>query len=211
MAEPPKGGSSRGSSDGSRRGDTRFRILEAARRLAQREGLSAVTVGAVAAEANVFKAAVAYHFGSKAGLLASLATATFDEIDERVATAARRCPPGRERVSFIAQQWLGFSKPENDLAFYDVLGYALRKQELHAQLRDFYQRWTDLIQELLMEDSGIGETEARELALALRMLIDGMAVERLVSPEHGDWKKAGQSLERLAEVYAHAEGRGDTS
>ena len=195
-----------------RDGETRDRrILEAARRLAQREGLSAVTVGAVAEEANVFKAAVAYHFGSKAGLLASLATATFDEIEERVSVAARTCPPGRERVSFIVEWWLGFSEPENDLAFFDVLGYVLRKKELHTELRDFYQRWTDLIQELLIEDPGIGEAEARELALVLRMLIDGMAVERLVSPELKDWMRAGEGLERLAEVYAHAEGRGDTS
>lgn len=183
-----------------RRGDTRERLLEAAKRLAQRDGLSAVTVGAVAAEADVFKAAVSYHFGSKAGLLASLATATFDEIEQHVAVAVRSCPPGKERVRFIIEHWLGFSKSENDLIFFDVLGYVLRKKELHAQLQDFYQRWTDLILELLLEGSDIAEADARELALLLRMLIDGMAVERLVYPDRSDWMTVGRGLEQLAGI-----------
>lgn len=192
------------STDDAGRGDTRARILDAARLLAQRDGLAAVTVGAVAAEADVFKAAVGYHFGSKAGLLASLVTATFDEIEERIAAAARTCPPGPKRVRFIVEQWLAFSQPEDDLAFFDVLGYVLRHEELHEQLKDFYQRWTDLVLELLLEDSDIDEGDARELALLLRMLIDGMTIERLVYPDRDGWMDAGKGFEQLAAMYAAA-------
>ena len=99
----------------------------------------------MAAEAGVYKAAVSYHFGGKAGLMASLVTAYFDEIDERIVAAVRTRPPGRERVRFIVENWLDFVSPSNDLVFFDVLGYVLRKKELRDQLQDFYQRWTDLI------------------------------------------------------------------
>ena len=188
---------------GNRRPDqTRQRILDGARRLVHRDGLSALTVGNVAVEAGVYKAAVSYHFGGKAGLIASLVTAYFDESQERIATAARACPPGRERVRFIVENWLDFVSPDEDLAFFDVLGYVLRKKELRDQLQGLYQRWTDLILALLLEDSQIRPETAGQLALLLRMLIDGMVVERLVHPDRSDWKTAGQGLEQMMNLYA---------
>jgi AcrR family transcriptional regulator len=188
------------------RDDTRQRILESARRLVQRDGLPALTVGAVAAEAGVYKAAVSYHFGGKAGLMASLVTASFDEIDERIAAAARACPPGRERVRFIVEHWLDFISPDVDLVFFDVLGYVLRKKAMHEQLQGLYQRWTDGIFALLLEGPDTQVQTARQMALLLRMLIDGMAIERLVNPNRSDWKAASRGLEEMMNLYAGSSG-----
>jgi AcrR family transcriptional regulator len=177
--------------------ETHQRILESAVRLVHRDGLPALTVAAVAAEAGVYKAAVSYHFGGKAGLMASLVTASFDEIDERIVAAARTRPPGRERVRFIVENWLDFVSPSNDLVFFDVLGYVLRKKEMRVQLQEFYQRWTDSILDLLQEGTETQSEPSRALALVLRMLIDGMTVERLIYPDRDAWKTAGSGIEQL--------------
>ena len=188
--------------DAGRGEETHQRILESAVRLVHRDGLPALTVAAVAAEAGVYKAAVSYHFGGKAGLMASLVTASFDEIDERIVAAARTRPPGRERVRFIVENWLDFVSPSNDLVFFDVLGYVLRKKEMRVQLQEFYQRWTDSILNLLQEGTETQSEPSRELALVLRMLIDGMTVERLVHPDRDDWKTAGRGIEQLMDLYS---------
>jgi AcrR family transcriptional regulator len=182
--------------------ETHQRILESAVRLVHRDGLPALTVAAVAAEAGVYKAAVSYHFGGKAGLMASLVTASFDEIDERIVAAARTRPPGRERVRFIVENWLDFVSPSNDLVFFDVLGYVLRKKEMRVQLQEFYQRWTDSILNLLQEGTETRSEPSRALALVLRMLIDGMTVERLIHPDRSDWKTAGSGIEQLTALYS---------
>ena len=188
--------------DAGRGEETHQRILESAVRLVHRDGLPALTVAAVAAEAGVYKAAVSYHFGGKAGLMASLVTASFDEIDERIVAAARTRPPGRERVRFIVENWLDFVSPSNDLVFFDVLGYVLRKKEMRVQLQEFYQRWTDSILDLLQEGTETQAEPSRELALVLRMLIDGMTVERLIHPDRDDWKTAGRGIEQLMALYS---------
>jgi AcrR family transcriptional regulator len=182
--------------------ETHQRILESAVRLVHRDGLPALTVAAVAAEAGVYKAAVSYHFGGKAGLMASLVTASFDEIDERIVAAARTRPPGRERVRFIVENWLDFVSPSNDLVFFDVLGYVLRKKEMRVQLQEFYQRWTDSILDLLQEGTETQSEPSRALALVLRMLIDGMTVERLIYPDRDAWKTAGSGIEQLTALYS---------
>jgi len=188
--------------DAGRGVETHQRILEGAVRLVHRDGLPALTVAAVAAEAGVYKAAVSYHFGGKAGLMASLVTASFDEIDERIVAAARTRPPGRERVRFIVENWLDFVSPSNDLVFFDVLGYVLRKKEMRDQLQEFYQRWTDSILDLLQDEEETQSGPSRELALVLRMLIDGMTVERLIHPDRDDWKTAGRGIEQLMALYS---------
>ena len=134
--------------------------------------------------------------------MASLVTASFDEIDERIVAAARTRPPGRERVRFIVENWLDFVSPSNDLVFFDVLGYVLRKKEMRDQLQEFDQRWTDSILDLLQDEEETQSGPSRELALVLRMLIDWMTVERLIHPDRDDWKKAGRGIEQLMALYA---------
>lgn len=164
--------------------------------------MGALTIGNVAAEAGVYKAAVSYHFGGKAGLIATIVIEYFDETDALIAKAACACPPGKERVRFIVENWLDYVGGEQDLLFFDVLGYVLRKRELRNELQALYQRWTDLILTLLLEDAAIPPDGGRKLALLIRMLIDGMVVERLIQPDRGDWKVASEGLAQLVRLYA---------
>lgn len=58
------------------------RLFLVAERLAGEKGLEAVSVRDIAQEANVSLSAIAYHFGSKTGLLVAILTARLAQIDE---------------------------------------------------------------------------------------------------------------------------------
>jgi len=75
-------------------GDLKLSLLSAARRILDREGVDAVTVRAVAREADVAHSAPANHFRSRSALLTELAIGVFaelaDEIDGALAASGRK-------------------------------------------------------------------------------------------------------------------------
>jgi AcrR family transcriptional regulator len=77
------------------RASTRHRLLDAARRLLERESYSAVSMGAIAGEADVSRQAAYLHFGSKAELLLAL-VAHVDEVEglPHLLTRVRDAPSG---------------------------------------------------------------------------------------------------------------------
>lgn len=68
-------------------GQRRGEIAEALWRIAAREGLEAVSLSRVAAEAGVSKGRVQHYFASREELLAFTATLLYLRVDERIATA----------------------------------------------------------------------------------------------------------------------------
>lgn len=68
-------------------GDLRQALLNAARKLLDKDGVEAVTVRAVAREAGVAHSAPANHFKDRAALLAALATGIFEELAVEVEIA----------------------------------------------------------------------------------------------------------------------------
>ena len=75
-------------------GDLKLSLLSAARRILDREGVDAVTVRAVAREADVAHSAPANHFKGRSGLLTELAIGVFaelaSEIDGALAASGRK-------------------------------------------------------------------------------------------------------------------------
>jgi AcrR family transcriptional regulator len=75
-------------------GDLKLSLLSAARRILDREGVDAVTVRAVAREADVAHSAPANHFRGRSALLTELAIGVFaelaDEIDGALAASGRK-------------------------------------------------------------------------------------------------------------------------
>lgn len=85
------------------------RILEVAERLFAEHGMSGVGLRAISAEANVNLASIAYHFGSKDGLLEAL-------------FAQRAAPIAEERLRLLAQCYETSAKPKLE----DILDAFLR-------------------------------------------------------------------------------------
>jgi AcrR family transcriptional regulator len=87
----------------------RDRILEVAERLFAEHGMSGVGLRAISAEAKVNLASIAYHFGSKDGLLEAL-------------FAQRAAPIAEERLRLLAQCYAIADKPKLE----DILDAFLR-------------------------------------------------------------------------------------
>jgi AcrR family transcriptional regulator len=85
------------------------RILEVAERLFAEHGMSGVGLRAISAEAKVNLASIAYHFGSKDGLLEAL-------------FAQRAAPIAQERLRLLAQCYETSAKPKLE----DILDAFLR-------------------------------------------------------------------------------------
>lgn len=80
----------------------RDRILDAAHRLVERDGVAHLTIEAVAREAGLSKGGVLYHFPTKESLIAAMVAALLAEWDERIDHAlATEHGPGRWVRAYI--------------------------------------------------------------------------------------------------------------
>ncbi|MGE0845219.1 MAG: TetR family transcriptional regulator [Flavobacteriaceae bacterium] len=96
-------------------------ILDAARRVFEREGLEGASLRAIAAEAGYTPAALYFHFDSKEAVYADLLTQSIDRLREAVdrAVAGAKDAPGRLEAAALA--FFGFyalNPRDLDLGFY---------------------------------------------------------------------------------------------
>ena len=91
MKPPPGGGSVPNfRARTARKEESRARVVEAARAIAEAGGVSRLTLDAVAARAGLSKAAVLFHFRSKHGLLAELLREDATQVVEEIGRTADR-------------------------------------------------------------------------------------------------------------------------
>lgn len=97
-------------------GDLHEALLLAAKRVAEREGISGLTLRAVAREAGVSHAAPAHHFGDVTGLLSELAAIGFAQFSAAMGAAA--CAAGSSELAAQgrANAYVGFAR-ENPCMF----------------------------------------------------------------------------------------------
>jgi AcrR family transcriptional regulator len=155
----------------------------------------------VAKEADVYLAAVHYHFGTKDELLGELMRRLYDGSLDAGAADAMALPPGMPRVRFILEGWLQYWKVETDLIFFEILAHAARREHQLEYLRGFYDSWTGRLMTLLEQDGTLSQDELRGLAILLRMLTDGIGIDRIVQASSADRELAVSLLEQLLRTW----------
>lgn len=88
--------------------DTKERILDRAFRLAARDGLEGLSLGALAAELGMSKSGLFAHFTSKEELQVATLSSAALRFTEEVAKKAFAAPRGLPRVRALFRQWLGW-------------------------------------------------------------------------------------------------------
>jgi AcrR family transcriptional regulator len=91
-------------------GDLHEALLQAAGRVAVREGLNGLTLRAVAREAGVSHAAPAHHFGDMTGLLSELAAIGFKEFSASLDAAAKSAPSEDQAAERRASAYVAFAR-----------------------------------------------------------------------------------------------------
>ncbi|MCV3766890.1 TetR/AcrR family transcriptional regulator [Rhizobium sp. TRM95796] len=182
--------------------DTRGKIVAAANRLFYREGIRAVSVDAVAAEAGITKKSLYYHFKSKDDLVAAYLhyrdQPSLGAFQKRFEASKGALP---ERIAGLFDhlavaaadpKWkgCGFLRTSVELANLPghpaIVSGAAHKKRLEAWLQSVF------------DDAGLADAEA--LARQIRLLIDGCFAVVMLHRDPGYMREAGEAARCLVKA-----------
>ncbi|MBM4405507.1 MAG: TetR/AcrR family transcriptional regulator [Chloroflexi bacterium] len=173
---------------------TRQSLLDAASRVALRDGVTQITLEAVAREARVSKGGLLYHFPSKDALIQGMLVGYMESFDRELtrkleeSETGKTDTPGRWLRAFALAMYE--SKTPQELGA-GLMAAAALNPELLAPARAIYARW-----QASAEEDGLDPA----LATMLRLAIDGLwAVQLLgLAPPNGSSRK--QVLETILQL-----------
>ncbi len=178
-------------------------------RLASRDGLEAVTMRAVAAEAGWSTGALHHYFGDKEELLLFAFQTVADRVGRRILLAAAKAGDPLEllRMQLVEGLPLDEERRAEVRVWFAFLGLAHTRPGLARAGRDAYRLWRKRVAKTLGAGQREGVVDAgldceRE-AGALIALVDGLAVQASFDPERLRPKRQLELLdERIASVAA---------
>ena len=170
--------------EGRRRGrpstGARERILEAALEVMKAEGYAGTTIAKVAARAGESKALVAYHYGSKQGLVAAVARSVAEEITEAVLS---RLGQGDDVKSVIANAAAGVEAILDEdervaRVYFDLAAVSVVEPEVRQTIAAINEGWRGVLIGRLTE-VGMSAAKARRLTVMVIAGLQGLALERI--------------------------------
>ena len=181
----------------------REELAAAVWRLASHDGLDAVTIRGVSAEAGWSTGALHHYFSDKEELLLFAFQTVADRVGRRVAAAREEAGEPLE----LARALLAIGLPLDDerrdetRVWFAFLGLALTRPPLARAQRLAYDAWRRLVADALRDARERGDIEedvdVEREAAALVALVDGLAVQASFDPGCLD---VGLVDERLAEL-----------
>jgi AcrR family transcriptional regulator len=171
------------------------RVLDAAETVLIERSAAAFTLDAVAAQANVSKGGLLYHFPSKDALLIALVARAVAAVDDALAGAAASTAPGAFTYAYLAIT-IPAEPPDPELGSHQapvaalVAAVALDPQLL-TPLREAYRRWQQRL-----ENDGLDAAAAT----VVRLAVDGWWLSALLGlpPFEADLHRRTRAL--LAEL-----------
>jgi AcrR family transcriptional regulator len=162
---------------------TARRILAAARRLLVRDGFTALTLSAIADEAQESKASIGYHFGNKDGLVAALVDSLTHDANRALIQECSSLPAGPARMKALLD---GESRIVADgssfQAFFEILPYALRDPDLRRRVAALYDGYRETVRLCIKDaDQDMG-LELRSFCALMIAIVDGLAIQYCLDP-----------------------------
>jgi AcrR family transcriptional regulator len=183
----------------------RERILAASIEVLKADGYAGLTLAKVAARAGESKALVAYHFGSKQGLVGAAGRAIAEMITEQVLAAVdgaatveavvRGVDAGVERV---------LDEDERVARLYfDLAAVSVVEPEVRRTIAEVNEQWREVLVRLLTEASdGLPPSRARVLTVMVISGMQGMTLERIERGATPERKRARELFIRSAVAAA---------
>jgi len=142
-------------------GDLRRALIDAARRLLESEGASALSLRAVAREAGVSPAAPYHHFKDKGELLDAVAQEGWDMLNHAMIEARAKAVGVKDRMTALGVTYVCFAR-DNPSLYRVMYDGARDKEDFEAQMKDDSAYCQ--VRDTLIED---GANPADEIALEL--------------------------------------------
>jgi AcrR family transcriptional regulator len=150
------------------------RILEAARAVIIERGLDGFSVQAVATAAGVQKSAIAYHFGSKDGLLKALVRSQASERTAQAQDAVRSLPPEERLRAFFAVMQRYLRESDHWRLVQALLPLRYRNDTLRREMNRHLELGIDFDIELF----GLRRDEASRVLISLLFAaLEGLTVQ----------------------------------
>jgi AcrR family transcriptional regulator len=168
--------------------ERRSELAAAVWRLASREGVEAITVRRVAAEAGWSTGALVHYFGDKEELIRFAFELTADRVARRFDAAAARLSDPLElaRTMLVEALPLDRERRTEVRLWFAFLGLALTRPTLGAAQRDAYRAWRRRLAAALLDAQERGDLtpdiDCEREATALIALADGLAVQASFEP-----------------------------
>jgi AcrR family transcriptional regulator len=183
----------------------RERILEATLEVMKAEGYAGTTFAKVAAKAGESKALVAYHYGSKQGLVSAAGREIADQITREVLAAIDGATSVEQVVQGVRA---GTDKLlDEDVRigrlYFDLAAVSVVDEDVRRTISEVNAGWRRVVGDLLKE-AGVPAARARALTVMVIAGNQGMALERIERGNTPELRKAQELFVRAAVEVAGA-------
>jgi AcrR family transcriptional regulator len=171
-------------------------VLAAGLEVLKAEGYAGLTTAKVAARSGQNKALIAYHFGSKQGLVAEVGRELAESITEEVIGGLGRTRTVADVVrGVLAGLWRVMDRDERLARLYfDLAAVSVVEPDVRAVMRDMKASWRDVLGKLLARASDGPRNSADAEAASVYVIagLEGLALERL---DRGETPALGRARE----------------
>jgi AcrR family transcriptional regulator len=188
----------------------RERILEAAIEVLKSDGYAGLTIAKVAAAAGESKPLVAYHFGSKQGLVQASGRAVAELVTAEVLAAVEGARTVEQVVRGVADGVERLLERDERLArlYFDLAAVSVVDPEVRRTITEVNDGWREILTELMRNaEDGPSPAQARTLALMVNAGTQGLALERIERGPTPDLTRARELFVRGAVAAAASNGR----
>jgi TetR/AcrR family transcriptional regulator, transcriptional repressor of bet genes len=171
----------------------RERILEAAIEVLKSDGYAGLTIAKVAAAAGESKPLVAYHFGSKQGLVEAAGRSVAELVTAEALDAVEGARTVEEVVRGVSDGVERLLDRDERLArlYFDLAAVSVVEPEIRRTITEVNDGWREILTDLLRNaEDGPPPTQARTLALMVNAATQGLALERI---ERGPTPELGRA------------------
>ena len=185
----------------------RERILEAAIEVLKAEGYAGLTIAKVGVAAGESKPLVAYHYGSKQGLVEAAGRAVADLVTAEALAAVEGSTTVEQVIRGVGDGVERLLERDARLArlYFDLAAVSVVDPEVRRTITDANDGWQRVLTDLLRSaDDGPPPARARAIALMVNAGNQGLALDRIERGATPDWKRARDLFIRGAVAAAQA-------
>jgi len=188
---------------------TARRILAAARRILRKRGFAAMSLQAVANEADQVKPTIAYYFGNKAGLVSMIVKSLMSESTALAKASADDSPPSEARVlSYIDGIKQLSMHRDTTMEFLEILPWAARHEEMGPAMQNLYS-WAGEYNAKAIANlaDNVSADDLLPCGVLMAAVLDGLAIQKVVGVEDAVLDRAWEQWRKIVLLVGreHAE------
>lgn len=153
----------------------RLQLLDAARAVVARAGLSGLTMESLASGAGVSRALVYQHFADRESLLLALLEAEWDWLDERIVPALADTDDLAERAAAAVRPYFDAKSERGPVFAALLLGPTADVPAIHAAMHSYARRTTRYWSREVRDRFGVDEHTARAFIAVMTGAFEGAA------------------------------------